>query len=524
MLSLRLRLDDLSSSSWTWIGERWTTGDSWLVPFTGRAVASQLVRDPTGQVALAIQERTDPPSTHGHDRHHVEVVADIDTVISRARTGVGDYLTVRLAPGRVDVAAGPGGVAPLYLVAGDGLLLGSWHLPDLGPLVRPDRLLDRAVVRRLTRQARYTSDTVLFDVHRLTERATATFTRAGLLLSYPDPAEHVLRPRHLRADVDVVTAFTDLLADIVSRAPAGQDGVGVELSGGADSANVALTLAHLHGHPVRSYGLLLDGVVGDQQRRRRAAMVERFGLRDATVDASDHPPFVPTGVRGQEVPHDPTSAYYREAFDALRDAVVAGGTRIMCTGLGGDELMARHRHEQTTDSPTLDTVPWLGPAARAALDDVDVNVAPAAPVPVTVLMAQASHNPAYLSAGIWPVALLAHPALVRWCEQLPLTWRLRKRLLRERLRRGGLARDVVDPPLPETFTGLMQAGLRSYGLSVLKGMLAESRLVDLGYLDHAALRDAYEDALTSATIRSILCDALSLEIGLRSLDRAGCPS
>lgn len=94
----------------------------------------------------------------------------------------------------------------------------------------------------------------------------------------------------------------------------------------------------------------------------------------------------------------------------------------------------------------------------------------------------------------------------------------------ERLRGEGLAREVVDPPLPERFTGLMQTGLRRSGLSVLKGMLAESLLVDLGYLDHAALSVAYEDALTQATIPSILCDALSQEVGLRCLDRAGCPS
>jgi hypothetical protein len=68
----------------------------------------------------------------------------------------------------------------------------------------------------------------------------------------------------------------------------------------------------------------------------------------------------------------------------------------------------------------------------------------------------------------------------------------------------------------------MQTGLRRYGLPVLKGMLAESLLVDLGYLDHAALAASYDHALASTHLPSALCDALSLEVGLRSLDQAGC--
>jgi asparagine synthase (glutamine-hydrolysing) len=112
--------------------------------------------------------------------------------------------------------------------------------------------------------------------------------------------------------------------------------------------------------------------------------------------------------------------------------------------------------------------------------------------------------------------------LVRFGEQLPLPWRRRKRILRESLRRAGLAAEVVDPPLRETFSELMQVGLRQHGLPILKAMLSESVLVDLGYLDHAALAAAYEIAQAAARVPSVLCDALTLEVGLRSLDQARC--
>lgn len=524
MLSLRLRLPELRSTTWTWQADRWTNGGSFVRPWSHPAVTARLVWDRQGRVVVVLSERARTATAATPDDRQPHLVPDVQAVAQQFEHSPGNWATVQMEPGRVAMVCGPGGTAPLFLAARGELLMGSWDLMDLRPLLSPNRLLDRAVVRRLDRQARYTNDTVLAGLHRLTERSSATFTRFGLELAYPEPAEHVVQPREVRPGVDVVAAFGKLLAAVVAESPAASGPVGVELSGGADSANVAVSLVALRDEPVASYGLLLDGVVGQQQRERRAAVVRQLGLQDRIVSAFAYPPFDPLGVRGRGVPHDPVAAYYREAFDALRDAVASGGTRVICTGLGGDELMTRHLHERTNGLPEPDAVPWLGPTARAALADVDTNLAPIPSSSMTALMSQASHNPAYLAAGVWPVAPLADPRLVRFGEQLPLAWRASKRLLRERLRRVGLAEDVVNPPVPETFSDLMQVGLRHYGLPILKDMLRESRLVDLGYVDHAALAQAYEAAMTSAEVPSTLCDALSLEVGLASLDAGGCAS
>lgn len=524
MLSLRLHLWDLCSPHWKWTGERWTNGNSWLRPVPTPTLEARLVSDRDGRVAVTVRERVGVQPAAGPTDHQPVDVADVRTAIARTHASTGEYLTVLLEPGGVRLAAGPFGTAPLYLAERHGVLLGSWHLPDVRAIVRADELLDRAIARRLTRQARYSADTVLRDVHRLTERATATFTRTGLTMTYPQAAEHVLQPRELRPGADVVAAFDEALTQVIAGTPAARGPVGVELSGGADSANVALMLAARHNGTVTSCGLVLDGVVGQAQQQRRETMVSRFGLRDTTIRASDHPPFAPSGVRGLMVPHDPTSAYYREAFDALRNGVAAAGVPVICTGLGGDELCARHPDEYTAGPVPVEIPPWLGPTARAALADVDVNLAPVAPITLPTLMAFGTHNPTYLAAGIWPVSPLAHPALVRFGEQLPLEWRAGKRFMRERLRRANLPPDVADPSQPETFSDLMQLGLRRYGLSILKDMTSESLLVDLGFLDQRALTRAYEDAQSAALVPSMLCDAISLEVGLRSLDQAGYSS
>ncbi|MFI2347790.1 hypothetical protein ACH492_12235 [Streptomyces sp. NPDC019443] len=102
-------------------------------------------------------------------------------------------------------------------------------------------------------------------------------------------------------------------------------------------------------------------------------------------------------------------------------------------------------------------------------------------------------------------------------EQLPHEFKRGKALFRERLRRAGLAESVVAPAEPENFLGVMEAGLRSYGLPVLNSMIRESLLVDLGYVDSKALAQAREDAEHAPTVPDLLCDVLALEIGLRSL-------
>lgn len=69
----------------------------------------------------------------------------------------------------------------------------------------------------------------------------------------------------------------------------------------------------------------------------------------------------------------------------------------------------------------------------------------------------------------------------------------------------------------ENFLAVLEKGLRSYGLPVLEDMLKESVLVDLGHVDGKALAQARKDADAALVVPDLLCDALALEIGLRSL-------
>lgn len=83
--------------------------------------------------------------------------------------------------------------------------------------------------------------------------------------------------------------------------------------------------------------------------------------------------------------------------------------------------------------------------------------------------------------------------------------------------RAGLPEWVAAPAEPENFLAVLEKGLRSYGLPVLDDMLKESVLLDLGYVDGQALAHARKDADAASVVPDLLCDALALEVGLRSL-------
>jgi asparagine synthase (glutamine-hydrolysing) len=489
MLSMSLRLDDLHEPKWSPAGGRWISGESWIEPANVSTLAMEVNDNQAPRVRVRVKE---------------------------CKRDSADFVELLMEPGQVRLAAGVFGTAPLYLTEKAGELHASWDLAVLRPHLRAVRLVPHVVARTLTRQHRYTSETLFEGVYRLTERASATFTASGLDIHYPDSAEHVLEPRTLRPGVDALAVLDELLTEVIREVPTAAGCVGVELSGGADSGNVALAVQAARFPETYSFGLLVGGSTGRRQRERRRAFVEHCGFRDTAIPAMRHPPFCPGGVRALCKPHDPAGAFYQEGFDVVREQAAARRCEVMFTGSGGDEINAHHSRTQA-ELPTPDAVPWLGGKAVRALAEVNEHLAPISVLPVPTLMAFGMHNPGFLRAGIWPVSPLAHPRIVRFMEQLPHRHKRGKALFRERIRRAGLPEWVAAPAEPENFLAVLEKGLRSYGLSVLDHMLKESVLVDLGYVDGKALARAREDAAAAPVVPDLLCDVLALEVGLRSL-------
>lgn len=519
MLSLDVAVADLAGI-WVRDGAAVAGGSSWIRPLSNPALET-LYLTTDKRSLVVVRERaagcaaTQPTSVlpaGQYDRRRGELL-DWPLEFCAAEIDHGCRL-LRLHAGRW-------GTAPMHLAVAEDRLIGSWSLADLRPHLSGARLNGDWIVRYLGRRRNYSRETVFADVVRLTERAGAVFDVDGLALAYPSAAAHV-QPRGLRPGADVAGAYAEILDGVLRRWDFGGP-VAVELSGGLDSAMVALGAAELGPESVITCGILIGGDAGGQQIRRRQAMIARGGYQDISVAVL--PPYNPGGHRAAGLPFGPEDEPYAEALDGELTAVMAAGPRVVLTGIGGDELLslrpAEREPEALAAARRRPVAALLTGPARERLEALESQEtgAPATVVNEPSLSAIASRSPVFLRHGCWPVSPLCAPELIQFCEWLPVEWRRGKRLHSELLRRAGHGGDVVTPPLRENFAHVMDAGLRAHGLPALRRALPGSVLVDAGYLDQDAVDRHLRQAMSDDRPEPLegLYEAVTLELSLRSL-------
>lgn len=508
-------------AGWAWIDERYINDSSWIEPFAHPSLEHFAATD-TESIYFCVRERSRQKNSFYPSHSGVELLESNTYRMSLGATRGWplDFTLVEINRAGAQVSTGAWGSAPIYLSDIDGTLYGSWFLPDLTQRRGVDGLVDREVCRFLTLRHRYGFETVFSGVYRLTERAQAKLTSTGLSITYPTAALHA-RPRALRPGAAVLDYYEGLLAQAVQAREYDPEQIVVELSGGLDSANVAMTVASLYPRRCTSYALMLDGPAGQQQASRRQVLVRRCGFRDLRVAAIEHPPLHPDGRRSRGLPISPYDEPYSEAFESLLAAARRAGVRVAMTGIGGDELVAPYATEQEIHPAVAEArrpVPaWLGPRAKHAFMEVDTGIAPGAVLAESSLLASACRAPAFLTAGIWPVSPLCSPNLIRFAESLPFEWRRDKFLHRERLASLDLAPEWITPPLKENFSHVMEYGLRQYDLKVLERLLPESILADYSFIDIRKLANACRRAARGdESVNAFLYAALHLELSVRS--------
>jgi hypothetical protein len=494
VLRFEIHHDDVPER-WCWQGSFWASGSSRVTPLQHPALRVEASHRRQSTVLGIREDRPD-----------------------------GDFVNLTLGADRaVRLVAGPVGVAPLYVAPDGACLIGSWDPVDLARFARPDSLSPAVVARLLTRRHRYSAETLFSAITRLTAGATIRWSAVGgLAVQYPAPAMHIVEPRRLRPKADPV-AFLGALMDAAVRdvCESHPGAVAVELSGGVDSANVALSVAQMSPRHVLSGGLLVGGTIGRAQTVRRRTIVEQLGLRDFAVPAADHLPLAPDGPRTSARVHYPDGDVYQEAFDALRTVLAGAGAQVVFTGYGGDENMGRAPAERSCETRPPRLPRWLGKRALDALEDVDARCSPVTEVALPTLVVFAARHPAYLRAGLWPIAPFSTPVLSRFGRSLPVQWRIGKELLRQRLARAGLPTAITHPTRPESFATTMDRALRRHAPDLLADMLERSVLVAHGFVHREAVDELYRQAREGRALPPLLYDMLALDIGIRSMCAAG---
>lgn len=524
---LDIQLDHSTSDlRWRKGDGRWVCGLSWVRPFVHPLLEQFGVTNGRSTLLVTRERQVSAPTAPVLDDVEFVDESTYEKYLSEMRSWPLEFLVVEHhhACGAFNIRAGQWGSAPVYLVEVGQRLRGAWSLPELRPCLRADRLNALEVARGLTYRFRYSRETPFEGVFQLTERAEAEYTRVhGLRMRYPEPAKHAL-PRGVREDVDLVDIFEQELERAVTAWPFAARETAVELSGGMDSTNVAVTLAARGHRDVLAYALIFDGDVGQQQLRRRREIIEHCDFQDVRVDALDHPPLRPFGARASGEPLHPLAQPYHEGLEHILELVRGRGVTTVVTGDGGDQLFSLREAEWATlgispgrNNPHRPLPAWLGERTLEQVECIDSNLAPATVLNPSALLGFASRTPQYLEAGMWQVSPLCSPRLARFCEQLPVDWRMRKRLARERLRRLGFSDEVVNPPLRENFTHVMEYALAEFGMPLLEKRLRDSILVDLGYVDADELRAVHDRVAGGGEMDFSVFAFLRMELGVRGM-------
>lgn len=487
---ITLRLTPYASTSWKWDGRRYVTSDgtSEIAPIDHPMIDRAAVTDGT-RTLLVIRERVSGRSAAHLGPRNVSP-ADLDVARGLAEQWPADYVLVETAP-RLPcrVTTGPGGIAPLYLAHDTASLYGSWDMADLAE--HATGLSPREAARLLIYRPRYSAETVFRGVHRLTERATATFG-GHLYLRYPEPALHST-PRELAPDADVLGAFVAAMDDALDLRPLDEIETVLHLTGGFDSGTVGARLAERYPGRFPTAALLIGGPGRAHQIRRRTEILKAlpFAGPDHLVDAMEHAPLSPecARVRGERI--SPYEEPLHRPFSRLTEVLAEHGARVVVTGLGGDEMVALSQDEYPHKSmgEISDELPWIGSRARAALEYADDNIAPPAAVNSMTLLSLETTAPVLMRAGIWPVHPFADPGMVQLGEWLPMHWREFKALQRRRLASLGLSPDVTESRERESFAEVVQHTLTTHARPLFARMLHDgSPLFEEKVVDPDGLR------------------------------------
>lgn len=518
-------------SPWSWDQDRWTCRESWVEPFPHAALESVAATD-GHNTFITVRERLSSMSSPAHpDRSpHALSPQEYRKALSEAASWPLEHLTIEATGDhRFLLRAGHWGSAPIYLAILPDAVFASWNIVDLRAYLSDDNLDEYALALRLRRLQGYTSRTLFHNVVVLTERVLAVLDASGFHLHYPPSAPH-FAPRPVHAGADVVGVYESILGTSLSRWKVPWEHTAIEVSGGLDSANVAVSAASVAERAIVTYGLLLGGQAGGQQERRRAEFVRPRSFLDYTVHALQWPPWCPHGRRGMGDTFNPSEEPYSEAIEAALDQLASPGSTVILTGIGGDELMSlrpweasRGETDKTDKARThFDGSPFFTPKARAIHNDVSGLPLDDAPEPIISgqsLLAAACRASVFLRKGCWPINPLCTPELIRFCEWLPAEWRRDRTLQRARLLRAGMSREWVCPQLREDFAHIMQAGLRRNGLSLARHLFHDSILADFGLIDPLRLArelDVY-DGTATRIIDEAFYEVITLELALRRL-------
>lgn len=390
---------------------------------------------------------------------------------------------------RISVSCGTYHSVALYLSTYANYVVGHWDPEALCDLLPELQLNYECVAQKLLLLSSYGTETFFKNISRLPDRGCyeAILEGANVKASIKKPTPLPYRLAGTPpSGADVLKIYDEALkAAINTWISPNYSKIGVELSGGLDSSNLALALRSVYARDICSYIVLAGGVEGDLQREKRPEIVNKIRAHDTCFEGVEYPPLCNFETKAVW----PDSHYYMEAEGHKCDLLRAENIPVIMTGQGGDLTMLLHASEDD-GIPLTDQELTL----NNFISDEYLSVKPEPDWPMGILngcTVSGLHilSTHFLRHGIWAIHPFASLDLIDFCRSLPPEWRKGRKIMKDRLLWCGLSEHYITPKESGHFLNIFLKGTPTI-VEAARKLVRNSILVDCGIVDRQKLHDA----------------------------------
>lgn len=380
---------------------------------------------------------------------------------------------------------------PLYYINNSNLISASWDLNDLYRHLRLENIFNhRMLTSHLLLNFNYSNSTIYNDINILSERSEVTFNGFKSTIKLPEPYP-VHKERTIKNEINIFEVFSSLLRRKLLIHGINLNNFICELSGGLDSAIVAIIAAQINDKPIKTVGMIFNGDMGNQQKNRRREIVEKFHMIDTPAYING---FYPLKNNGETLSNGKASIYDEIYHDALQYSLslstLDGGAVL--TGIGGDELSIVYESLGTCDKPMLQEKLQNHPfVIYNKLDEV-VSL-PHPPITRSAIMSAQARAPIFLKNGLWPINPLCCNQIVKFCQYLPKDTKENRKLHRDILNYHGISKHYIYPQIRENFSEFYETSIKVVNKKNIIKLIKKSQLHDMGYIDKKVLLKSFTE-------------------------------
>ena len=493
MLKFKIHINNLDND-WKIEHNTWRNKESFLAPIQSIFIENSFLFSENKCVFIIREKDTTNPNLPLPNNSSKLTQQELDKLLLQLKEWNLELLILELdlVSRNITFSKGSSDKVANYYTIKEGFIYSSWEINDL--LVHLDsEIFNKAeLLKTLVLMPQKGFDTIYNNIFLLSERSMLSVSTKNSVIELP-PSYPVYQERSVRNEKDIDNCFQEIIYNYIKKFVHKKNiSLACELSGGLDSALIAVSLCRLPNTKISTLGMSLPGVIGDQQQNRRKEIINKFNLSDYSVYALDKGPLFEDGKFLRNGIFSIYDEIYQDSVIEMIECSLITDNGAVFTGIGGDELSLIYENIETSAKDNGFNI-----GAYDFINDRDLILAssgadlPNANISLSAIRSAQSRSPVFLRKNLWPINPLCCPDLVKFCQYLPRKIKAKKGIHRKVLENNGLSKEFTYPKIRENFNYVYEECLRKKFKNNILNLINHSKLHEMGYIDKRKLLPHY---------------------------------